>query len=119
MGFNATIIGPFSATTEVLAPSVAAFNQVSYFVVHSDLLTKGIRTNDSYAQTLGQVLIDVAPGSQILSRPFNPARIEAQELAGTKRSTLRFWLTDQSNRLVDTNSEYWSARIVIRYLMPL
>ena len=77
-----------------------------------------IRFNNNYNQTIGQVLIDVAPGSQIVSKPFNPARINAPELAGATRTNLRFWLTDDEDRRVDTNSEYWTARIVIHYLKP-
>jgi hypothetical protein len=31
---------------------------------------------------------------------------------------LRFWITDDKNRRVNMNNEYWSARIVIHYLRP-
>ena len=98
---------------------VAEFNQVNYFLIHSNLTSKGIRFNNIYNQTIGQVLIDVAPGSQITSSPRNPAKIASQELAGTNRTNLRFWLTDDKNRSIDTNSEYWSARVVIRYFRPM
>jgi hypothetical protein len=82
------------------------------------LTNKGIRFNNNYNQTLAQVLIDVPAGSQIVSKPYNAARINAQELAGTKRTNLRFWLTDDQNRRINTNNEYWSARIVIHWLQP-
>ena len=118
LGFNKQIYGPYAVPTPILAPNVAAFNSVNYFLVHSDLTNKGIRFNNSYSQTIGQVLIDVPPGSQITSQPRNPAKINAPELAGATRTTLRFWLTDDANRRVNTNNEYWSARIVIHYLRP-
>lgn len=117
LGFDAQVYSPVP-TNPILAPNVASFNQVNYFLIHSDLTNKGIRFNNNYNQTIGQVLIDVAPGSQIVSRPFNPARINAPELAGTTRTNLRFWLTDDEDRRVNTNNEYWSARIVIHYLRP-
>lgn len=117
LGFDAQVYSPVP-TNPILAPNVAAFNQVNYFLVHSDLTNKGIRFNNNYNQTIGQVLIDVAPGSQIVSRPFNPAKINAPELAGTTRTNLRFWLTDDEDRRVNTNNEYWSARIVVKYLRP-
>ena len=82
------------------------------------MTNKGIRFNNNYNQTIGQVLIDVPSGSQIVSKPFNPARVNAPELAGTTRTNLRFWLTDDEDRRVNTNNEYWSARIVIHYLRP-
>lgn len=118
LGFNSQVVGPFaSVPREVLADNVAGFNSVNYFVIHSDLVTKGLRLNDKYDQAISTVLITAAPGSQIVSAPFNPPRLDASELAGTLRSQLRFYLTDDQNRPVNTNGEYWSARIVLRYLV--
>jgi hypothetical protein len=119
LGFNSEVYGPFpSAPIEILAPNIAEFNQVNYFLIHSDLVSKGIRFNNRYNQTISQVLIDVAPGSQIVSKPFNPAKSNAMELAGAKRTNLRFYITDDKQRTVNTNGEYWTARIVIDYLRP-
>jgi len=119
LGFNSSIIGPFPTPTNVLAPNVAQFNQVNYFLIHTDLTNKGIRINNKYNQTLGVVLIDVAPGSQIVSKPFNPARVNAPELVGTNRTRIRMWLTDDSDRRINTNGEYWTARMVISYQLPM
>ena len=119
LGFNSLVYGTYpTAPIEILAPNIAEFNQVNYFLIHSDLVNKGIRFNNRYNQTISQVLIDVAPGSQIIHKPFNPAKINAQELAGAKRTNLRFYITDDKQRTVNTNSEYWTARVVIDYLMP-
>lgn len=119
LGFDSLIYGPYPNTpyTQV-APNTAAFNQVNYFLLESDLVNKGIRFNNQYNQIISQVLINVAPGSQIISTPFNPARTNAQELAGSKRTNLRFRLTDDKNRSVNTNGEFFTARIVIHYLKP-
>jgi hypothetical protein len=120
LGYRAEQYGPYpAAPLEILAPDIAKFNQVNYFLISTDLVNKGIRFNNSYNQTVAQVLIDVAPGSQIVSRPFNPAKCNAQELAGTKRTNLRFWLTDDKQRPVNTNGEYFTARIVIHYMRPM
>jgi hypothetical protein len=119
LGFNSQVIGPtVIAPFTTIADGTAAFNQVNYFLIHSDLTNKGIRFNNQYNQTISQVLIDVPPGSQIVSRPFNPARINAHELAGTNRTSVRLWLTDDKNRPVNTNNEYFTARIAIKYLLP-
>ena len=119
LGFNSATYGPYSnAPIPVLAPNTAAFNQVNYFLIHSDLTNSGIRFNNNFNQTIAQVLIDVSPGSQIVSRPFNPARTMTQELAGAKRNNIRMWLTDDKDRRVDANGEYWSARVVSRYYKP-
>ena len=119
LGFNSQIVGTFpNAPINVLADNIAQFNQVNYFLLHSDLTNKGIRFNNTYNQTISQILIDVAPGSQIVNKPFNPAKINASELAGAKRTNLRVWLTDDQDRRVNTNGEYFTARIVIHYLRP-
>jgi hypothetical protein len=119
IGFNSQIVGPFLiAPVNTLAPNTASFNQVNYFLIHSDLTNKGIRFNNSYSQTISQVLIDVAPGSQIVSKPFNPARVNAPELVGSKRTNIRFWLTDDRQRTINTNGEYFTARVSIKYLLP-
>jgi hypothetical protein len=119
LGFDSTIYGTYpSAPIEILAPNIAQFNQINYFLVHSDLVNKGIRFNNRYNQTISQVLIDVAPGSQIIHKPFNPAKSNAMELAGAKRNVIRFYITDDKQRQVNTNGEYWTCRIVIDYLLP-
>lgn len=119
LGFDSLVYGPYpGAPLNILAPNVAAFNQVNYFLIQSDLVQRGIRRNNRYNQIITQVNIDVAPGSQIVSTPFNPARTSADELAGTKRNILRFALTDDQNRAVNTNGEYWTARILITYDIP-
>lgn len=120
LGFNSAVYGPYLTNPfSIVAPNIASFNQINYFLIHSDLTYRGIRFNNSYNQTISQVLIDHAPGSQIISKPFNPARINASELAGGNRTNLRFWLTDDKDRRVDTNGEDWSARLIIRYSMIL
>jgi hypothetical protein len=119
LGYDALQYGPYiGAPLNILAPNVAALNTVNYFLLASDLVQKGIRFNNQYNQVISQILIDVAPGSQIVSTPFNPAKTDSQELAGAKRSNLRFRLTDERLRPVNTNGEHFSARVVIRYLRP-
>ena len=120
LGFADQQYGPFpAAPLSILAPSIAAFNQINYFLLHANMVNKGIRFNNQYNQTISQILINVAPGSQIVSTPFNPAKCNAQELAGAKRTNLRFWLTDDKQRNINTNGEYFTARIVLHYLRPM
>jgi hypothetical protein len=119
LGYDQTQVGPYSnAPVNKLAPNVAQFNTVNYFLIASDLVSKGIRFNNRYNQVVSQVLINVSPGSQIVSTPFNPPRVSSQELAGVKRSILRFRLSDDKLRPVNTNGENFTARVVIRYLRP-
>ena len=120
MGFlENTTYGVYpTAPINIMADNVAAFNQINYFMIHSDLTNEGIRFNNTYNQAIAQVLIDVAPGQQIVSTPFNPPKLSVDFLAGTRKQTIRMWLTDDQNRRVNTNTEYWSARIRITYLLP-
>ncbi len=116
LGFNSQVLGPTAvAQTDFLGDSQAAFNQIDYFLVHSDLVNRGIRINNTYEQVIAQVLIDVAPGSQIVSTPFNPPKSPSWDLIGSKKKRIRFWLTDNNQNLVNTNNENWSARIIIEY----
>jgi hypothetical protein len=101
-----------------LVPGIAAFGSINFFLIHSDLVQEGIRFNNSYNQTISQVLVSVLPGSQIVTQPFNPAVIQEPALIGQRRLALRFWLTDDKNQAVNTNGEYFSIRISIKYLRP-
>ncbi len=120
LGFDSQVLGPYvSAPLDIPADNVAAFNQINSFLIKSDLVNRGIRFNNAYSQIITQVLIDVLPGSQIVSSPRHPAVTNAQELAGTNRNQLRFYLTDQRSQPVDTNGEYWTSRITIKYYLPM
>jgi hypothetical protein len=116
LGFNSQVLGPSASKPFTwIADNVAAFNQINYFLIHGDIADRGLPFNDDYSQVLAQVLIDVSPGSQITFNPFNPSKSFASRLRGQRRTTFRYWLTDDQNRLVNTAGEYWSARLVIRY----
>ena len=115
LGFNSDLLSVATAPQTIPAQNVAKFNTINSYLIHSDLVTNGIRYNNTYNQTIGEVLIDVAPQEQINSQPFNPATSDASDLRGVKRNNVSFWLTDENNKLIDTNTEYWGARILIRY----
>lgn len=95
------------------------FNTIDYFLLHSDLPDSGLQFNGDYNNSISQILIDVKVGNQIRSRPYNPAHISCDKLIGTQRSRFRMWLTDNHNNPVNTNSEFYTARLVIKYQVPL
>jgi len=101
------------------APETASFNQIDYFLIHTDLVTRGIRFNNNYNQTVAQVLINVPPGSQITYEPFNQPVCVAQELAGQHKYQAKFWLTDSRDRSVNTFGEYWTVRCTLSFLIPV
>lgn len=120
LGFNSAVLGPFGTVpNNQLAPNVANFNTVNSFLLHSDLVNDGILYGNKYNQTIANILIDVSPGSQIVYKPFNPAKISIDSLKGQIRKSIKFWLTDEENNDISTNDEYFSCRLLLTYLEPI
>ena len=115
LGFDAQVYTAPNDHFRKLGQSIARFNQIDYFLIHSNLTNKGMLFNHSVSQSIARIMIDVKPGSLIHHTPNHPSHISAPELAGSTQNTFKFWLTDDKNRYVNTNGESWSARIVIRY----
>jgi hypothetical protein len=119
LGFNSQVVGPdLSAPVNIFADNTAQFNTIDYFLIHTDLIQKGISVNGNYSQTISTVLIDVPPGSQIISSPRHPPVLDGQDLAGTSKKSFRVWITDQANRPIDTRGEPFTCRIKISYMKP-
>ena len=95
LGYNSQLLTTASAPENILAPNVAAFNTVNYFLIHTDLLSQGMRFNNVYNQTVAKVPITVQPGSQIVFQPVNPPRIHEPFLKGVSRNRIKFWLTGE------------------------
>jgi hypothetical protein len=121
LGFDAIpITSPVGASQSnplsVDATNTARFNSLTSYLIHSDIVQNGIRFNNSYNQTLTDVVIgDASTFEQINSTPFNPPRVDAGELRGIHRNNISFWITDQDNNRINMAGEYWSFRMVIRY----
>lgn len=119
LGYNSVITGPSTFIGESFtAQNIAAFNQIDFFLIHSDLVPRGIRFNNTYSQVIDQHLITVPPGSQSIDQPRWPSKVPCWDLIGALRKRIRFWLTDQNNVAVNTSGENWSARMVIKYTSP-
>ena len=101
------------------AENVANFNTINYFLIHSDLVSEGIRFNNSYDQIIAKVSITTPPGSLIVDTPNVPPRSPASNLIGITKNVIRFRLTDQNGAAVNTAGESWSCRIQIEYSMPI
>ena len=116
LGFNSQIIASnITAPVNNTANNVAKFNSVNYFLLHGDIVSKGLRYNGNYNQILAKVPINVAPGSQILYEPINPTKINANNLIGNNRTRFSFWLTDDKNNNVDTAGESFSLTVELKY----
>jgi hypothetical protein len=114
LGFNPGVLGPnATAPFNYLADNEAAFNQVNSFLIHCDLVDRGIALNGVYSQIIANPLIDVSPGSQITYAPFNPSKVSCENIKGQVISKITAYLTDENNQSVNTAGESWSftARI--------
>lgn len=122
LGFNERLVplaGPTTGVQYEKGDAIANFNTLDYLTVTTDLVSRGLATNGKYYGVLAQILIDEPPGSQILSTPFNPPQIPSPELIGEDRKRVTFRLTDNINRQVNTQGEFFTVRIVIHYSMPI
>lgn len=79
-------------------PSQAAFNQLNSFHIGSNLVSGGLRVNNSQYGTIAVVPVTSTPGSQIVFQPSNPLEIPADDLIGRPLSNIQFWITDEQNR---------------------
>lgn len=120
LGFNSQIVGPDAgAPVHEVAPNIAQFNQINYFLLHSDIVQGGLRVNSSIEQIIARILIDVQPGTQILYEPQHAPTTDVGHLAGKEVDIATFWLTDDQNRLINTADQDFSVRIKISYDIPL
>lgn len=116
LGYNDQLLGPSTTSpTSWLADNIAQFNTVNSFLINSDIVETGIPLNSKQQKIIANIPIDVLPGYQIIFNPYRPAKIPANNLKGSRRKRIKFWLTDDQGRLVNTGGEYWRLRLVIRY----
>lgn len=112
---NSTSLGvPFP----ILAPKKANFNYTNYYLVHCNLVPNGLLYNNSYSSIITDIPIEVGTLEQIVYTPVNPCRLDCGNLAGSKITSVKVWITDDSNRLIKTNEEYFAVRLSVNYLLP-
>jgi hypothetical protein len=116
-GFNPQILNGVPPT--VFGDNVAQFNQTNQYYIQSDLVHSGIPVNSNQSNVLGVVYIDVPPGELINFQPQVPLIINADELIGGSRTGFRFRLTNEDGVLQDTNEEFWSFIVTIRYYIKI
>ncbi len=122
LGFNSQILpdpGPSVGVESFVADNEANFNNIDFFLIHSDLCSEGIRLNGEFNQAIAKVdILDTPPGSLITNQYFVPVICPCDYLIGTMRKSWRVWLTDQDNIRVNTQGEDFNAQIIIQYRLP-
>lgn len=94
---------------------VARFNTINSFLIHTDIIHTGIPVNNISTAVIADVPITVKPGSLIVYQPQNIPSADSTELIGAQLSTIDFYLTNETNIPVNTNSEFYSFVLVIKY----
>lgn len=122
IGFNSglyPISGPSSGSnTFDIAQNIAKFNQIEYVILSCDLVDNGINLNDQYEFYISRIPITTGIGQQQIYTPNYENKINCSNLIGKKLSRTRVRLLDQNGIDIDTNSENFSAHIIIEYLIP-
>lgn len=98
-----------------LAPSIANFSDISSFIVHTSLVQGGIPLGNTLSQAIANIQINVPPGSLINFSPNRVIELNVNHLRGVMLNEASFWITDQLDRQLDFNGEYFSLLIIIRY----
>jgi len=93
--------------------SVASFASIEHVMINCNAAESNL--NGNVSTCIAAITPDVNPGFLIEFRPTHLIEVACPGLAG-KTNKLNFWLTDQNGgRTVDTNSEYWSLRVIISW----
>lgn len=101
-----------------VANEVAKLNRINEYLIHcNNLVQGGISINNKHDGILTEVQIDVLPGNLITYRPYIPYVIDGNHLKLGGIDHLEFRLTDEQDRLVDTNGETWSCSVMIKYMI--
>jgi hypothetical protein len=121
VGFNQNRFTVYPNTVPVtyIGNRTARFNTVDYYLIHSSLVSRGIRTNGTFLQVIAQVPINAPPGAELLYEPQNPVVTPANELIGAIVSQVTTLLTDSNNNPVDTQGEAYTVGVVIRWSVPI
>lgn len=119
LGFVSSILTSTSNLEVFIGSDIARLNNTNFYMLQSEMVTTGLRVNGQKGGIIAKVPIDVNPGSQVLYSPNHPPKIGIQHLAGSRKKKFRFSLLNSEGDLVDTNGEYFSFRLSIRYFVKI
>jgi len=114
LGFASTVINTVGLN---IAPNTARFNPTDFLLIKSNIAnSEGILINDSYGSYIAQVPLNSEPHSQIVSELSQPLDIDANLFKGNI-GIQKIWveLCDQDGNRVNTNGEYYSILLKLKY----
>lgn len=93
----------------VMANDVGNFSALTSYYIHSSLVNNGLAVNGTYRNVIGEVPITVSVGELLNYKALAPAvAFNANELIGTTWSSLQFWISSQTDTILNMNGESWS-----------
>lgn len=96
----------------IIANNVGNFSALTSYLIHSSLVGNGLSVNGVFRNAIGEVPITVSPGELLNYKALAPAvAFNANELIGTTWSSLNFWISSQTDTILDMNGEFWSFSI--------
>lgn len=105
-----------AAATTHRSDNISSFNALDYFLISSDLVSDGIRTNNRRKKLLGKIDITAPPNSLINLAAGIPMQVFAPRLAGSTITSMSFeLLDDELNQVI--MPEDWHLGIEITYLV--
>ena len=105
----------YLASSIVTGTKVPRINDYNFYLLRMDIVDRGIRFNDKYHHIVEVILIDVAPGQQILTRPVHPPTIPIDNLIGRPINRIRVELLKDDLTPAPTGGENYYARICLKY----
>ena len=117
LGFDSRIAPatPQAASYNEYSDNGAEFNRVNSYGIRSNIVSSGLPLNNQAIGLIASIPITATPGKLIIYEPYNPIRVDANELIGNPRSNLEFTLIDQVGRNTPTNSEHYNFILTIRW----
>ena len=115
-GANVADIGPPAYNGQIFtAPSVARLNKINSYLLHGDIVKNGIQVNNTQANILTEIQLNVSAGKLLTYRPYLPYKLDGSHLKYGSRDLLTFWLTNELNEYIDMNEEDYSFSVTITY----
>ena len=102
------------AGVKISMPNRAQFNSVDFFLLRSDLVSKGVRVNGEYSNIICKIPVSAYPNAQIIYEPLNPDSIDTNNRIGSLIQHIRFWVTDHAGDTI-VMPEEWSFRLQLTY----
>jgi hypothetical protein len=125
LGFNTTsLTNPVNPSTTTSSFSLESdntpkFNVYNSFIIHSDLVSTGIRLNNNFDNIIAQIPIKASVGELDIYRAQEPSVFAlCNNLIGqqSQKWGCEFWITSETGIPLDQRGEYYDFIILISWL---